>query len=152
MLAIDFDDFYRQHSIRFHAFGIILLLFSLTLTSSISFGEYFNSGATYTKLSRIGKNPRPAGLGQAGRPTTVRFDHAALWFMVLSTRTSQPKCVSCTNYKSLPKGLNQVKLGLIPVIDQRVKTQTDLRSKMHLVINVPEQRRPENKPELGRPA
>ena len=32
----------------------------LTLTSSTSFDEYLNLGTTYTKLSRNGKNPRPA--------------------------------------------------------------------------------------------
>ena len=79
VLVVDFDDFYRQHSFGFHAFGIILLWFSLTLTSCISFGEYLNSGATLTKLSQNGKNPRPAGLCQAGRPTTLRFDLAAVW-------------------------------------------------------------------------
>ena len=36
--------------------------FSLTLTSSMSFGEYLNPGTTCTKLNRNGVNPRPAGL------------------------------------------------------------------------------------------
>ena len=61
LLAVDFDDFYRQYSFRFHAFRTILLWFSLTLTSSTSFGDYLNPGATYTKMSQNGVNPgRPA--------------------------------------------------------------------------------------------
>ena len=95
------------------------------------------------KMSQNGENPGPAGLGQAGRPTSVKFHHEALWFLVLSTRTSQPKGVLCTNHKSRPKGLNQVKLGPIPGTNQRVKTQTDLRNNVQLVTNVTEQRRPE---------
>jgi hypothetical protein len=74
-LAVDFDDFYRQHSFGFHTFGTILLWFSLTLTSSISFGEYLNSGATYMKLSQNGENPRPAGRPMPGRPAY----HCEIW-------------------------------------------------------------------------
>ena len=35
---------------------------SLILTSSMSFGEYLNAGATCTKLGQSGRKPRPAGL------------------------------------------------------------------------------------------
>ena len=62
VLAVNFDDFYHQHSFRFHAFRTILLWFLLTLTSFISFGDYLNPGAAYTKMSQIGVIPRPAGL------------------------------------------------------------------------------------------
>ena len=138
VLAIDFNDLYRQHSFRFHAFGTILLWFALTLTSSISFGEYLNSGATYTKSSRNGKNPRPAG-----QPTTVRFDLAAVWFMILSPRTSQLKGGSSKIHKLRSKSLNQVKMGSMPITNQRIETQTGLRSNVDPVNNVPERRTPE---------
>ena len=80
---------------------------------------------------------------QASRPTPMEFHHPTLWFMVLSTRTSQPKGVSGTSHKPKPKGLNQVKLGPILVTNRRVKTQTHLRNNVQVVTNVPEQRRPE---------
>ena len=62
MLAVDFDDFYRQHSFGFHTFGTILLWFLLTLTNSTSFDDYLKLGATGANLGQIGANPRPAGL------------------------------------------------------------------------------------------
>ena len=79
VLAVDFDDFYRQQSFGFHAFRTILLSFLLTLISSISFGDYLNSGAAYTKMSQIGVIPRPASLDQADRPTPSTLCHATLW-------------------------------------------------------------------------
>ena len=79
---------------------------------------------------------------QAGRPNPVEICHATLWFMALSTRTSQPKGVSCKINKLRPNGLNQVKMGPTAVTNQRIKTQADLRSDVQLVINVIEQRRP----------
>ena len=90
----------------------------------------------------IYKNEPKCEESQAGRPTPVELCRATLWFMVLSTRTSQPKGVSCKNHKLRLKGLNQVKLGPIAVTNQRIKTQADLRSDVQLVINVIEQRRP----------
>ena len=117
-----------------------------------------NSGATYTKLSQNGKNPRPAGLGQADRPTTLRFDLAAVWFMILSLRTSQHKGGSGKIHKLRSKGLNQVKMGSIPITNQRIETQTDLSSNVDPVNNVLERRRPEpsqsqaDRPRRGRPA
>ena len=63
-----------------------------------------------------------------GRPTHVEFRRATLWFMVLSTWSSQSKGVSYKNHKSRPKGLNQVKLGPFAVTNQRVKTQPNLRN------------------------
>ena len=80
---------------------------------------------------------------QAGRPTNVRFDLAAVWFKILSSRTSQLKGGSGKIHKLRSKGLNQVKMGSIPITNQRIKTQTNLRSNVHPVNNVPEQRRPE---------
>ena len=71
----------------------------------------------------------------------VRFDLAAVWFKILSPRTSQLKGGSGKIHKMRPKGLNQVKLGPTTVTNQRVKAQTNLRSDVQLVINVPEQRR-----------
>ena len=95
---------------------------------------------------------------QAGRPTNVRFDLAAVWFKILSPRTSQLKGGSGKIHKLRSKGLNQVKMGSIPITNQRIKTQTDLRSSVHLVNNVPERQRPEpsqsqaDHPRRGRPA
>ena len=117
-----------------------------------------NSGATLTKLSQNGKNPKPADLGQADRPTTVRFDLAVVWFMILSTKTSQLKGGSSKIHKLRSKGLNQVKMGSILITNQRIKTQPDLRSSVHLVNNVPERKRAKpcqsqaDRPRRGRPA
>ena len=72
VLAVIFDEVYRQHSFGFHTFRTVIIQFSLTLTSSTRFGEYLNSGTTYTKMSQTGRIPRPAGLGQAGRPPPPR--------------------------------------------------------------------------------
>jgi hypothetical protein len=83
------------------------------------------------------------GESRAGRPTTVRFSLTVVWFMVLSTRTSQPEGGLGKMHKLRSKGLNQVKLGPIPMTNQRIKTQADLRGSLQLVNNVPEQRRPE---------
>ena len=52
---------------------------------------------------------------QAGRPTNVRFDLAAVWFKILSPRTSQLKGGSGKIHKLRSKGLNQVKMGSIPI-------------------------------------
>ena len=79
VLAVDFDDFYHQHSFGFHAFGTILLWFLLTLTSSTSFYAYLKLGATGINLGQIGANSKPAGLGQAGRPTPATTCHEISW-------------------------------------------------------------------------
>ena len=73
----------------------------------------------------------------------VRFDLAAVWFKILSPRTSQLKGGSGKIHKLRSKGLNQVKLGPIPMTNQRIKTQADLRGSLQLVNNMQEQRRPE---------
>ena len=117
-----------------------------------------NSGATYTKWSQIVENPRPAGLGQADRPTTMRFDITAVWFMILSPRTSQLKGGSGKIHKLRSKGLNQVKMGSIPRTNQRIETQTRLSSNVDPMNNVLERQRPEpsqsqaDRPRRGRPA
>ena len=78
--------------------------------------------------------------------------------MALSTRSSPPKCGSGRIHKLRSKGLSQVKLGPISMTTQRFRTQTDLRSCVHLENNVPEQRKPElsqsqaDRPRRGRPA
>ena len=78
--------------------------------------------------------------------------------MALSTRSSPPKCGSGRIHKLRSKGLSQVKLGPISMTTQRFRTQTDLRSSVHLENNVPEQRKPEpresqaDRPRRGRPA
>jgi len=150
--AVDFDDFYRQHSFGFHSFRTMLLYFSLTLTSSMSFGECLSPGATCTKMSQNGVNPRLAGLGQAGRPTPATFCRATLWNMVLSTRSSSHKYGSGRIHKSRPKCLNQVELGPNPVTTRRIRTHLNLRSNMGLVSNVPERRRPEPSQSQADPA
>ena len=107
----------------------------------MSFGEYLNPGTTCTKMSQNGVNPRPAGLGQAGRPTPVRFRQETLCYMALSTRSSSPKCGLGRIHKSRPKGLNQVELGPNPMTTRRFRTQTNLRSNVDLVSNMPERQR-----------
>ena len=78
--------------------------------------------------------------------------------MALSTRSSPPKCGSGRIHKSRPKCLNQVELGPNPMTTQRFRTQTDLRSSVHLQNDVPEQQKPEpsqsqaDRPRRGRPA
>ena len=86
-------------------------------------------------------DPRPTGLGQAGWPTPVRFRHETLWNMALSTRSSSPKCGSGRIHKSRPKGLNQVELGPNPMTTRRFRTQTNLRSNVDPMSNVPKRRR-----------
>jgi len=61
--------------------------------------------------------------------------------MALSTRSSSPKCGSGRIHKSRPKGLNQVELGPNPMTTRRFRTQTNLRSDVEPVSNVPERRR-----------
>ena len=78
--------------------------------------------------------------------------------MALSTRSSPPKCGSGRIHKLRLKGLSQVKLGPISMTTQRFRTQTNLRSNVDPVSNVPERRRPEprqsqaGRPRRGRPA
>ena len=79
VLAVNFDDFYRQHSLGFHTFGTVLLWFLLILTSSTSFDDYLKLGATGANLGQIGANHRPAGLGQADRPTPATPCHEISW-------------------------------------------------------------------------
>jgi len=143
LLAVVFDEFYHQHSFIFHTFRTVILLNSQTLTSSTRFGEYLNSGTTYTKMSQTGRIPRPAGLGQAGRPPPPRN-------VILQLCTYGPKHkikpieeFSHKNHKLRPKGLNQVKSGPFAVTNKSTKTQTDLRSNIQPSINVTEQWRDE---------
>ena len=103
VLAVDFDDFYRQHSFGFHTFRTIILQFLLTLTSSTSFGDYLKPGSTCAKLGQKGVNPRPAGLP---------LPHFA---MRLRGELLEPKVESYQDgfgkiHKIKPKGLNQAKL------------------------------------------
>jgi len=85
------------------------------------------------KLSQIGRIPRLAGLP----PVEVRRE--TLQFKVLSTRSSQSKCVSHKNHKLRLKGLHQVQLGPPAVTNQRVRTRTDLRDNMQPSTNMSEQ-------------
>ena len=79
VLAVDFDDFYRQHSFGFHIFRAIILQNSCTLTSSISFGECLNAGTIYPKFEPKWKK------FQAGRPITCGISSWNFTRMVLST-------------------------------------------------------------------
>ena len=108
----------------------------------MSFGECLNPGTTCTKMSQNGVNPRPAGLGQAGRPTPVRFRQETLCYMALSTRSSSDQCGSGIIHKLRRKGLNQVELGPNPMTTERFRTQLNLRSNVGPVSNVPERRKP----------
>ena len=76
VLAVIFSDFYRQHPFGFQALRTTMHQISLTLMSSTSFGACMISGTKHTKLSQNGRNPRPTGLAQAGRPTPVQPRHA----------------------------------------------------------------------------
>ena len=119
VLAVDFDDFYGQHSFGFHALGTILPWFLLTLTSSTSFGNYLNPGATSANLGKNGANPRPAGLP---------LPHFA---MKLHGGCLEPKAKSHRGgfnkiHKIEPKGLNQVKLRSKPVTTRRTRVQFNL--------------------------
>ena len=115
-------------------------------------------GSTCAKLSQIGVIPRPAGLGQAGRPTPAIFRRATLTNMALSTRLSSHQCGSGRIHKSRPKGLNQVELSPNPMTTQRFRTQLNLRSNVGLESNVPEKQKPKpsqsqaGRPRRGRPA
>ena len=93
VLVVDFDDFYRQHSFGFHTFGTMLLWFLLTLTSSTSFDDYLKLGTTYANLSQNGVDPRPAGLGQAGRPTPTTPCHEFLWRVTWARGRVTPRWV-----------------------------------------------------------
>ena len=84
VLAVDFDDFYRQHSFGFHAFRTKLLFF----TNINKFHEFW---WVFEFRSNIYEIKPKWEESQAGRPTTMRFDLAAVWFMILSPRTSQLK-------------------------------------------------------------
>ena len=66
MLAVDLDDFYRQHSFGFHTFRATILLKPLILMSSTSFDEYLNAGTTCMKFAKMGKIP--------GRPVTPKVN------------------------------------------------------------------------------
>ena len=132
VLAVDFDDFYRQHFFGFHAFGTILLRFLLTLTSSISFDAYLKLGSTSANLGRIGANPRP------GRPAGLSLPHFAIKLRgePLEPRVRSYQNGFCKFHKSRPKSLNQVRLSPNPMITRRIRAQFNLRSNMGQVINV----------------
>ena len=146
VLAVDFDDFYRHHSFRFHALGTILLWFLLTLTSSTSFGNYLNPGATSANLGKNGANPRPAGL--------------PLWHfaMKLHGGCPEPKAKSHRGgfdkiHKMEPKGLNPVKLRSKPVKIRRIRAQFNLWSNVGLENNMSVQQEPEpSQSQAPRPA
>ena len=139
VLAFDFDDFYHQHSFEFHIFRAIILQNSCTLTSSISFGECLNAGTIYPKLSQNGNNSRPVGL------SLVEFHHETLQEWSWAQVQSQAKGVSHKKHKLRPKGLNQDKLDPPVVTNQRIKTNTDLRSNVQPSINVLVQRSAERR-------
>ena len=110
--------------------------FLLILTSSISFDAYLKLGSISANLSRIGANPRPAGLP---------LPHFAI---KLRGEPQEPRVRSyqdgfCKFHKTRPKGLNQVKLSPNLVITRRIRAQFNLRSNMGQVINKSVQHDPE---------
>ena len=100
-----------------------------------------NLGATCTKMSQNGLNPRRNFV-----------EHG------LSPRSRSYQCGSSRIHKSRPKGLNQVKLSPNPKTTRRFRTKLNLRSNMGLESNVPERRKPKpsqsqaGRPRRGRPA
>ena len=111
----------------------------------MSFGDYLNPGAAYTKMSKIGVIPRPAGLP---------LQHFILklcggW---LEPKIKSHQCGLGRIRKSRPKGLNQVEWSPNPMTTQRFRTQLNLRSNVGLESNVPERRWPEpSQRQAGRP-
>ena len=72
--------------------------------------------------------------------------------MILNTRSSKERVVSHKRHKLRPKGLHQVQLGPPAMTNQRVKTQTDLRSKRQALIGTSVERRDEGgQPQAGPP-
>ena len=111
----------------------------------MSFGDYLNPGAAYTKMSQIGVIPRPAGLP---------LQHFILklcggW---LEPKIKSHQRVLGKSHKTRPKGLNQVELSPNPKTTRRIRTQLDLRSNVGLENDVPEKTEARDEPEPARPA
>ena len=138
VFAVNFDDFYRQHSFGFHSIGALLLWFLLTLTSSTSFDAYLKSGATGANLGQNGANPRPAGLPLSHLAMKLRGKS-------LEFKNKSYQDGFCKSHKKRPKGLNQIEWRAKPMTTQRIRAQFNLRSNMGQVINVSVQNEPEPK-------
>ena len=111
----------------------------------MSFGEHLNPGATCTKMSRNGVNPRLAGL-------PLQHFIVKLCGTRLEPKIKSHQCGLGRINKLRPKGLNQVELSPNPMATRRVRTQLNLRSNVGLESNVPEQRKPEpSQSQAGRP-
>ena len=132
-MAVVFSEFYRQHSFGFHNFRTIIYQFSLTLTSSTSFGDYLISGTKHTKLSQNGRNPRPAGLPLCNLVVQILRDGP-------EHKIKQRSSALHKYHELRPKGMHQVQLGPLSVTRQTIETQTDLRKNVQHVINMTEQR------------
>ena len=138
LLAVVFSDLYRQHSFKFHIFRTIIYQFSLTLMSSMSLGDYLISGTKHTNLSQNGRNPRPAGLGQASRPTPM-------WFHCATPRrwswTQDQANIKCSTQVLWVKTEMRTPspIGPLSVTRRSVETQTDLRTNMQHMISMTEQ-------------
>jgi len=151
VLAVVFSEFYSQHSFGFHTFRTIIPRFSLTLTSSTSFGDYLISETKHTKLSQNGKNSRLAGLPLCNLIVQILGDGPG---HKIKTRSSALH----KYHKSRSKGMHQVQLGPFSVTRQSIETQTDLRINVQHVINMTKQRTIEvsqsqaGRPRWGRPA
>ena len=141
LLAVIFSDFYRQHSFGFQALRTIMHHFSLTLMSSTSFGDYLILGTQHTNLRQTRRNPRPAGLGQAGWPTPVKIHRATPEHDIKQRPSDRHK-----NNPLRPKGMYQVHLGPQLVTNHSTKTRTDLRTNVQHVINMTEQQTAEASP------
>ena len=111
VLAVDFYDFYRQHFSRIHDLRANTNQIWFILMSSTSFGEYLNAGTTCTKFGQNGRNPRPVGLGQAGRPIPHGVWCSSLVRVLMSANASQSNVVSYKIHKPRPKGLSHNKMG-----------------------------------------
>ena len=122
LLAVDICDFRRQRSAWFLETKVIFMPNSLILTSSTSFGEYLNAGTTCMEFGQNGRKPRPAGLGQAGRPIHLGNSGSSLVRVLMSANTSQSNVVLNKMHKPRSKGLSHDKLGPPALTKLRTKS------------------------------
>ena len=158
VLAVDFYDFYRQHFSRIHDLRANTNQIWFILTSSTSFGEHLNAGITCMKFGQNGRNPRPAGLGQAGRPIPHGVRCSSLVRMLMSANASQSNVVSYKMHKPRPKGLSHEKMGPPEVTRLRNKSWTILWRNAWALIDMSVQQTVDTsqiqagRPTRGRPA
>ena len=93
------------------------------------------AGTRDRKLSQNGKNPRPDGLGQAGRHITCGISSRNFAKVILRTNPSQSNLVPSKVHKQRSKGLSNGRLGPHSVSKLSFKTQTDLSKNVEPLID-----------------